>query len=166
MQLNTFEALEQQLQSGQWQQADRLTWQIMLTIALQQEQEYLALATVQRNLLMVLEPREYLTEKDLTMFPCHDLSQINQLWCKYSNAHFGFSVQRQIWQQLAGDYMAVGDRLGWRFNGIWQEYETISFSLAAPIGHLPWWGTLVFDNWWLGGFWMEAIANRLVVCEL
>jgi hypothetical protein len=164
--MNQLEALEQQLQAKQWQQADRLTWQIMLKVSLQVEQEYLAQAIVRRNLLMVLEPREYLTEADLTMFPCADLGQINQLWCKYSNSHFGFTVQRQSWQQLTGDYMAVGDRLGWRFNGIWQEYTKLDFSLAAPAGHLPWWGTLVFDNWWLGGFWMEAIANRLIVCDL
>jgi hypothetical protein len=166
--MNKLEPLEQLLQAGQWQQADRYTWQMMLTIALQLEQEYLAQAIVRRNLLMVVgaTPRAYLTEADLIMFPCAELSKINQLWCQYSDSQFGFSAQRQIWQQSGGDYLSVGDRLGWRINGIWQEYEQLVFDHTAPPGHLPWWGTLVFDNWWLGGFWMKAIANRLIVCNL
>lgn len=39
---------------------------------------------------------------DMREFPCTDLQTIDQLWVKYSNGHFGFSVQKQIWTKLGG----------------------------------------------------------------
>ena len=35
-------------------------------------------------------------------FPCEDLRTIDQLWVKYSNRHFGFCVQKHIYQSLGG----------------------------------------------------------------
>ncbi|CCQ59603.1 GUN4 domain-containing protein, partial [Crocosphaera watsonii] len=35
-------------------------------------------------------------------FPCEDLRIIDQLWVKYSNGQFGFSVQKQIYMDELG----------------------------------------------------------------
>ncbi|MBW4631740.1 MAG: GUN4 domain-containing protein [Iphinoe sp. HA4291-MV1] len=44
----------------------------------------------------------WLDVESINNFPCTDLSTIDQLWVKYSNAHFGFSVQKRIWQEVGG----------------------------------------------------------------
>jgi hypothetical protein len=42
----------------------------------------------------------WLTEEDIQEFPCPDLQTINQLWVKYSNERFGFTVQSRIWENV------------------------------------------------------------------
>ena len=44
----------------------------------------------------------WLTKEEILSFPCTDLHTIDQLWVKYSNEHFGFSVQKQICLQVGG----------------------------------------------------------------
>ena len=40
----------------------------------------------------------YLRKEDIKNFSCQNLRTIDQLWVKYSNGRFGFSVQKKIWQ--------------------------------------------------------------------
>lgn len=55
-------------------------------------------------------------------FPCEHLHIIDQLWIKYSNGHFGFSVQKRIYQSLGETtnyddeewLVAFVDRVGWK----------------------------------------------------
>ncbi|MEW6492559.1 MAG: GUN4 domain-containing protein [Cyanobacteriota bacterium] len=74
---------------------------------------------------------------DIKMFPGRDLRHINNLWVKYSGGHFGFSVQKEIWKEVGGDYQAFGDRVGWRVEGDWILYSDITYHQNAPSGHLP-----------------------------
>ena len=69
---------------------------------------------------------------------------INQLWEEYSHGYFGFRVQQSIWSEIGGkvDYETekiLGDRLGWRKEGNWLDYEQLTFKLSpmTPMGHLP-----------------------------
>jgi hypothetical protein len=71
---------------------------------------------------------------------------MDQLWVKYSNGKFGFSVQKQIWLELGGKldgeydrdtFRKLGDRVGWRKNGEWLSYGSYTFSTNALSGHLP-----------------------------
>jgi len=72
-------------------------------------------------------------------FPCEDLRTIDQLWVKHSNSHFGFSVQKQIYQSLCdagqNDFLknwgAFSDRVGWGVGG------SLTFDITAPAGHMP-----------------------------
>ena len=41
-------------------------------------------------------------ENFIVRFPCKDLKTIDKLWIKHSNGHFGFSVQKRIWESLGG----------------------------------------------------------------
>jgi hypothetical protein len=47
---------------------------------------------------------------------CSELSSINELWLKYSNYRFGYSVQRGIWEQnkLNGKYDDFAEFVGWK----------------------------------------------------
>ncbi|MBD2773582.1 GUN4 domain-containing protein [Iningainema tapete] len=83
-------------------------------------------------------------KEDIDNFSCQDIQIIDQLWREYSHGYFGFSVQQSIWTEMGGqvDYETekkLGDRLGWRKEGNWLEYEQLTFELSptTPMGHLP-----------------------------
>lgn len=110
---------------GKWQEADRESATLMLKASSREKAGLLRL-------------------KDIEMLPSLALRLIDQLWLGCSNGHFGFSVQNQIWQSIGGTRNAnyetwyrFCDRVTWRVNGHWVEYDRLTFSLDAPKGHLP-----------------------------
>ncbi|MEA5514565.1 GUN4 domain-containing protein [Nodularia sp. UHCC 0506] len=98
-------------------------------------------------------------------FPCTDLHTIEQLWVKHSNGHFGFSVQKKIYESVGGQsgsafiplevYEELGDRVGWRVNSSW--IDTFTFDTSAPIGHLP-------SRY--GKNLLERLFSRIETCKL
>ncbi|ODG96167.1 hypothetical protein A4S05_02090 [Nostoc sp. KVJ20] len=83
-------------------------------------------------------------KEDIDNFSCQELHSIDQLWEQYSYGYFGFSIQQTIWSEMGGqvDYETekrLGDRLGWRKEGNWLDYEQLTFKLSpmTPMGHLP-----------------------------
>ena len=118
-----YQNLENLLKAGQWKAANQETIRVMLKVAKREQQGWLNYESIEN-------------------FPCTDLRTIDQLWVKYSNGHFGFSVQKRIWLECGGkvDYETeclLGDRLGWRkFEGWLEEYE-YNYSLDSTQGHLP-----------------------------
>ena len=82
------------LKAGKWKEADGETLTIMLKAAGREE-------------------KGWLSYHDLGQFPCVYLRIIDQLWVKYSNGHFGFSVQKRIWKSVGEDYKKFCDRVGW-----------------------------------------------------
>lgn len=83
---------------------------------------------------------------------------IDQMWLRASNGRFGLSVQLRLWQQARAAHPrdreaaihAFRDRVGWRLttpraeedfiSSDWLNESELSYSLAAPEGHLPWVG--------------------------
>ena len=114
------------LAQGKWQQADARTARIILAVAKKEE-------------------IGFLTNKDIDSFPSEDLRTIDQLWLKYSNGRFGFSVQKRIYQSLGGTreynesiWNAFGDHVGWRKEGVWLTWDWgVIFDIKAPEAHLP-----------------------------
>ena len=90
------------LAAKKWKEADEETRRVMLKVAGREE-------------------KGWLNEKSSDKFPCEDLRTMNQLWVKYSNGRFGFSVQKRIYQSLGRTrkydeevWERFGDRVGWR----------------------------------------------------
>ena len=144
--------LEDLLAAGEWQQADRETETVMIKASGREEDGWLS-------------------EEDLAEFPCEDLRIIDQLWIKYSNGHFGFSVQKRIWESIEGTnknedveiWKKFGDKVGWRVNDSWVGYRNLTFSIDAPEGHLPEW---VFVSGFVGGgFFGSGLFSRVESCE-
>ncbi len=89
--------------------------------------------------------------EDIDNFPSEDLRVIDQLWVKYSDGRFGFSVQKRIYQSLGGtreyDKKIFGifcDRVDWYKRSYHQHGNNwgmkgfdIQFKYNAPVGHLP-----------------------------
>jgi serine/threonine protein kinase len=138
-----YRKLRDYLAQGKWKKADEETRRVMLAVAKQEKEGCL----------------DY---KSIDNFPCEDLRTIDQLWVKYSDGKFGFSVQKRIYQGLGGtrEYKSeiwnkFVDKVGWKVY-----YTDITFNKKAPEGHLPvllamvgWYGVIgvVYDEWELVG---------------
>jgi len=148
-----YRQLEQLLKAGSWKEADQETANKMYEVAGRTKEGYLRV-------------------EDINKFPCEDLRTIDQLWVKYSNERFGFSVQKRIYQSLGGTrsydskvWEAFGDQVGWRVGGSWLYYRDLKFNQTAPVGHLPVWGCIVVGGVSVWGFVVSSLASRLVDCN-
>ena len=146
-----YKPLRDLLKAQNWKAADKETLKVMLQAAGSEEERWLNTDSIEN-------------------FPCTDLRTIDQLWVKYSNEHFGFSVQKRIWLKCGGrvDYeteKVLGEAVGWRKNDSWKWSDDITFNLDAPTGHLPWFIFMwLFD---LGFGWgCSSLASRLVECNI
>ena len=102
----------------QWRSADQHTWELMCQA--------------------IAKPiGSYLFSSDIEHLPCEDLQIIDELWKKYSNQRFGFSVQKQIYDSLDGDYGKFCAAIGWNLPVSTSPVQKLCFRLSAPVGHLP-----------------------------
>ncbi|MCT7948872.1 serine/threonine-protein kinase [Ancylothrix sp. C2] len=143
------------LAAGKWQEADEETATVMLKAAKRENVGWLDLDSINN-------------------FPCDDLRSIDQLWVKYSNGRFGFSVQKKIWLEVGGNADSetenkLGDRFGWRKGGSWLAYKDLTFNLKAPVGHLPHRPPVCIGGVWdwdIVGCFGSFLARRSVTCNL
>lgn len=115
------------LAHGQWKEADEETANLMLKVSNRIDKIFLTLENIKN-------------------FPSNILNEINQLWLDYSNNHFGFSIQKEIYINLGGDqeynqylWNIFGKKIGWKDENTdnWLYYSKLNFSITAPRGHLP-----------------------------
>ncbi|MBD2139094.1 GUN4 domain-containing protein [Anabaena sp. FACHB-1237] len=124
-----YSKLRDYLKGGKWKEADEETRRVMLAVAKREKEGW-------------LDDEHIYNFPD--NFPCADLRTIDQLWVKYSNGRFGFSVQKRIYQGLGGTreynwdiWQKFFDKVGWIKGGRWLYYSNITFDIKAPEGHLP-----------------------------
>jgi hypothetical protein len=120
-----YSKLHDLLKAGKWKEADEETLRVMLAVAKREEEGWL-------------------NTESMDDFPCADFRTIDQLWVKYSDGRFGFSVQKRIYQGLGGTreydleiWKEFSDKVGWRKGGSLVYYWNITFDKKAPEGHLP-----------------------------
>jgi hypothetical protein len=121
---------------------------------------------------------DYFTSDELLNFPCTDLRTIDSLWVKYSNGHFGFSVQKEIYLSVGGKadgkyyeeaWKKFGDRVGWRVESSWISITGVTFDTSSPEEHLP----CVVGHWYAfvsrdgGRSWrISCLFSRIETCKL
>jgi serine/threonine protein kinase len=137
-----YHQLRDLLAGKKWQQADQVTWAVMCQALSKPVGSYLFSSEFQR-------------------FPCEDLQIIDELWTKYSQGHFGFSVQRQIYENCDRDFGRFCAAVGWNIPHSTALTQKLTFHMSAPTGHLP-------SHLWAGGtqLWRHigALAARLATC--
>ena len=113
------------LASAKWKEADEETTNKILEVAGRSKEGYLL-------------------NSDINTFPVKDLGTIDLLWVKYSNGHYGFSVQKDIYESLGGTrklddtiWAAFGNQVGWRVNGRWLSASQIKLASNPQIGYFP-----------------------------
>lgn len=111
--------LQDLLLKNNFQEADRLTSQLLC-------------------LFVNIKNRSWLYFSDVKRIPQSELKILDNLWKTYSKGKFGFSVQRQIWLGNNQDWNLLWDKIGWRQKEVLCRYpEEFTWDLTAPIGHLP-----------------------------
>jgi hypothetical protein len=126
-----YQELEGFLAAANWKKADEETLKMMLKV-------------MGKKYGLIVK------DEDIENFPSEDLRVIDQLWVKYSDGRFGFSVQKRIYQSLGGtreyDEKIFGifcDRVDWyklsgnHGNNWGMRSHDIQFKYNAPVGHLP-----------------------------
>ncbi|HEY9749723.1 MAG TPA: GUN4 domain-containing protein [Allocoleopsis sp.] len=116
-----------------------------------------------KRLLLELAGRTkegWLRPEDIKAIPGQSLSTIDQLWAKYSNGRFGFSIQRRVWEKLgcvASSDIATqtlsenkfGQHTQWRVKGTWlSPWDSFNYSFQAPLGSLPREYVFALSGWW------------------
>jgi uncharacterized protein (DUF697 family) len=123
----SYNQLRQHLTAGKWKDADKETGKIIRQLTIRNEEE--------------------ISLTSISKLPSDDVRTINELWRGYSNGHFGFSVQKQIYLgvDVNKDIGIFGEIVGWRGKEVrlvagtlsWNLYDLLTFNLKAPMGHLP-----------------------------
>lgn len=165
-----YSQLRNLLGSKKWQDADRKTAKLMLQVTKREEKGWLDRESIQE-------------------FLYQDLQIIDQLWVKYSNGHFGFSVQQRIYENVRASseddsevWQRFREMVGWLKKGEKFHYSQVNFSEKAPEAHLPVVPLFVglvdveidsvsFEQQCgvlagLGGVVFSAIASRLLKCNI
>ena len=99
--------------------------------------------------------RKWLYFTEVPQFPILDLQTLDRLWLIYSSGKFGFSVQRQLWTAVKGDWETFWPEIDWKDGNHWTRYPgEFQWTLDAPKGHLP------LTNQLRGVRVMEALMNH------
>jgi serine/threonine protein kinase len=135
--------LRNYLSSKKWKEADRETWAVMCQS-------------------LSLTPGIQLEISQIYKLPCEDLQIVDRLWLHYSQGRFGFSVQKEIYESVKGDYVRFCDRVNWPTYNSTTSPGKLKFTQQAPIGHLP-------SRSWVGGIqWLrhlDALSAKLTECS-
>ncbi len=119
--------LEDYLSQREWRKADEETAWIFYLVMVQQD---------------------YKNWSELCQkFPSEILNEIDRLWVKHSEGHFGFSIQKRIWESVGGNPDA-GIEIWSNFaRGVewydpneyeWRDYNQMSFKTReSVVGNLP-----------------------------
>ncbi|WP_354636053.1 serine/threonine-protein kinase [Planktothricoides raciborskii] len=193
-----YHRLRDYLKAQEWKAADVETARVMLKVMGVEEEDFWLnfrdnLPGIDR--LTVYEILEFSPDQiggrrgwgansHLGNFPCTDLRTIDQLWVKYSNGRFGFSVQSRIYRSLlqTGNitdekfvypkWQEFINRVGWRKGEErrkreeWLNYSDITFDMKAPSGHLPHLPFLTEVGWTLPTGQGFPILCRVETCGL
>lgn len=155
------------LNEEDWEEADRLTAQLLLDAVAQSQRDEAVLLGAEPD------PRPYLTTEALAALPCQLLHAIDDRWQRASGGHFGFSAQLQIYAAVLEtiDFDPAlrnwstphpfFEEVGWlmllplRPVGFLRFYNWLDFDLEAPMGHLPalwYWRVPRLASLQMGGF--------------
>jgi len=145
--IGDYNQLEKYLETQDWEKANQETIDIMLKVTKQDSEGFLDINAINN-------------------FPCKDLAILNQLWQKYSQKKFGFSVQKSRYQEtgnVIGKYNEntfneFGRMVGWQQEGVWISDQELNFSSEVP-GHLPS-SPILIDTLWYG-----ELFSRINVCQ-
>ena len=121
-----FRELENLLRNNKWQEANNQTRKNMLLISKRETEGWFDI-------------------ESLNNFNCKELRKIDQYWKKYSGDYFGFSVQKNIYNNLSKNVDDFGERVGWydkKRDWINHQYSDLppnspTFEKYAKKGHLP-----------------------------
>jgi GUN4-like len=123
-----YEILKKDLRVKNWQSADTQTMNILLEEA--------------TKIRLDRKPTQnWLDPGDITVLPCPDLSNINQLWAESSNNRFGLFAQSKVWKSVGGTTATEPDNPSVRKNFStrvgWQGADKVPLTLEKLFQAIP-----------------------------
>jgi len=116
-----YSPMQQALALQQYEEADRLTSEILRQLA--------GPAAVQRG---------YVYYSEVPPMASADLDSLDRLWVCFSRGRFGFSEQGRLLQACGGRWDQLWPRIGWKNGSQWTRYPgSFQWSIEAPEGHMP-----------------------------
>jgi tetratricopeptide (TPR) repeat protein len=128
-----FAELDFFLKAKQWEEADQITWLLVIFIADR-------------------EKEGFIEQPQIEKFSCHVLKQIDDYWVQNSKGHFGFSVQKKIWFGYFGDRLGIQPGLLW---SVTIDYDNLK-RFASAVG---WYDQDKMDE--SGWGWYDAYMKRI-----
>ena len=139
-----YSKLRNLLAAQNWEEADKETYEVMIK-------------AVGKN------SGDWFTSDELLNFPCQDIRTIDQLWVKYSQGKFGFSVQKEIYLSVGGKLGSYDSETWLRFMGCVAWDKSIKYD-SCILGHLP---VLMRDGWVMGLLCVVlGLFSRTETCKL
>ena len=145
-QLDDYSQLREDLEAKNWQMADLQTVRVIIQAAGR-------------------EKEGFLRRKDLYNLSCEDLSDMERLWLKSSGDKFGFSVQKDIYQNLGGMgeynseiWLNFTREVGWRQGDKWLDSYAYNTFSEPPKGLLPY-SVFLGEKGWGAEYW-GVVLNR------
>ncbi|HIK28781.1 MAG: GUN4 domain-containing protein [Oscillatoriaceae bacterium SKW80] len=120
-----YATLKRYLKKKQWREAEQETARLM------------------KEVIQKVTNSTEINRSAINLFPCVDLNTIDLLWRKHSDGRFGFSVQKEIYQQSSQNRDEFGKKIGWLIkdadgNYSWRSNSSFDYnSTTMPRGHLP-----------------------------
>ncbi|KAJ0034943.1 hypothetical protein Pint_25777 [Pistacia integerrima] len=126
----SLDLLEQHLSAQNFRQADEETRRLLIVLAGESAQK-----------------RGYVFFSEVQFIAAADLKDIDDLWRRYSDNKFGYSVQKKIWQKVKKDFSRFFLKAGWmkKLDTEVEQYNYRAFpneftwelTKETPEGHLP-----------------------------
>ena len=122
-----YRKLRDLLMGQKWNEADKETYSVML-LAVDRKED------------------EWIRKDEILEFPCIDLRTIDGLWFRYSGGHFGFSVQKRIYEKVGGvldgkfnkeTWERFSSSVGWRVDQTWIAYKEVTSDTIVQDGYFP-----------------------------
>jgi hypothetical protein len=152
-----YRQLRDLLKAEQWEAADKETLAVMLQASNRKSEGWLDADALKK-------------------FPCKDLRTIDALWVEASHGHFGFSVQKKIWEECGCPMSSGKDwdrfcvRVGWKNSAAtaYVNYSDLKKNPSiSPEGELPWYYCYLSGRMlWGLCFWVVCLFSRAETCEL
>jgi serine/threonine protein kinase len=127
-----YSRLKKLLSRKKWREADTETWYILSQLSGKNQ-------------------GIYLFQDDIKKLPCDQLYILDSIWREQSHQKFGFSIQKEIYEQVNGEYDQFCQMVGWPSYRSHNDESDFNFSEKANRGHLP-------SRRWVGGvsWWKHA----------
>lgn len=142
--IDEYARLKELLANGQYEEADRETWQLMQRIS-------------------GVHKRGYFEIRDFEDFPTIALQTLDRLWLDASEGRLGLSVQKRIYREEDQQYDRLGTRVGWVDSGKWLTGSDRIYHQEIPEGHLPlamWRAQLASFGFFGLGMCLEVFLSR------
>ncbi|MFE4106674.1 GUN4 domain-containing protein [Almyronema epifaneia] len=134
-----YACLQRLLDSENWEEADAETARLMIRFSGDESETQFVYENIEE-------------------FPCEILCKIDDLWMKFSNRRYGFTVQQEIWSRAKRKFDIFSDRVGWRKDEVWLKESELQYEPNAPYGHLPSLNWIHIEGWAVGN---ENVGHKL-----